>query len=151
MSSITGLQTNTVLQIITEVGTDMSKFPSAKHFASYLGFVPHNKITGDVIISSRTDRIKSNAAQAFKKVIPSISQGKSALACFYHRIASKAGTGKAIVAVCRKLAMIYYNVLTYRKDYMDVGQSVYKKKLEEKEKMLLIKLAKKHNMLFVQS
>jgi len=45
LSSITGLQTNTILQIIAEVGTDMSKFPSAKHFASYLGFVPHNKIT----------------------------------------------------------------------------------------------------------
>jgi transposase len=151
LTSITGLQTNTVLQIIAEVGTDMSRFPSAKHFASYLGFVPHNKITGGVIISSRTDRIKSNAAQAFKKVIPSISQGKSALACFYHRIASKAGTGKAVVAVCRKLSMLYYNVLTYGKDYVDVGQSVYKKKLEEKEKMLLIKLAKKHNMLVVQS
>jgi transposase len=151
LSSITGLQTNTILQIIAEVGTDMSKFPSAKHFASYLGFVPHNKITGGVIISSRTDRIKSNAAQAFKKVIPSISQGKSALACFYHRIASKAGTGKAVVAVCRKLAMIYYNVLTFGKDYVDEGQAVYKKKLEEKEKMLLIKLAKKHNMLVVQS
>jgi len=73
------------------------------------------------------------------------------LACFYHRIAAKAGTGKAVVAVCRKLSMIYYNVLTYGKDYVDVGQSVYKKNLEEKEKRLLVKLAKKHNMLVVQS
>lgn len=107
LTSITGLGPNTILQIMAEVGTDMSKFHSAKHFASYLGFTPHNKITGGVIISSKTDRIKSYAAQAFKKVVPSLSQGKSALASFYHRIAARIGTGKAIVAVCRKLAMIY--------------------------------------------
>lgn len=62
LTSITGLQANTILQIISEVGTDMSKFPTAKHFASYLGFAPHNKITGGIIISARTDRIKSHAA-----------------------------------------------------------------------------------------
>ena len=61
-TTIPGLQGNTILQIISEVGTDMSKFPTANHFASYLGFVPHNKITGGCIISSRTDRINSPAA-----------------------------------------------------------------------------------------
>lgn len=72
LTNITGLQANTILQIIAEVGTDMSKFPSAKHFASYLGFAPRNKITGGVIISSRTDRLKTHATQAFKKVVPSL-------------------------------------------------------------------------------
>jgi len=91
LTAITGLQTNTILQIISEVGVDMSKFPTANHFASYLGFVPHNKITGGYVLSSRTDRIKSPAAQAFKKVVPSISQGKTALAAFYRRLAPKRG------------------------------------------------------------
>lgn len=150
LTSITGLQANTILQIIAEVGTDMSKFPTAKHFTSYLGFAPHNKITGGVIISSRTDRIKSHAAQAFKKVIPSISRGKTALACFYHRIAAKAGTGKAIVAVCRKLAILFYNTIKYGKEYVEEGQENYKNKLHEKEKNLLMKLAKKHNMVIVR-
>lgn len=150
LASITGLQANTILQIIAEVGTDMSKFPTAKHFTSYLGFAPHNKITGGVIISSRTDRIKSHAAQAFKKVIPSISRGKTALACFYHRIAAKAGTGKAIVAVCRKLAILFYNTIKYGKEYVEEGQENYKSKLQEKEKNLLMKLAKKHNMVIVR-
>lgn len=150
LTSIIGLQANTILQIISEVGTDMSKFPTAKHFASYLGFTPHNKITGGVIISSKTDRIKSHAAQAFKKVIPSISRGKTALASFYHRIAAKSGTGKAVVAVCRKLAMIFYNTLYYGKEYIEQGQNQYKKKLEEKEKYLLAKLAKKHNLIITE-
>jgi hypothetical protein len=146
LTNITGLQANTILQIISEVGTDMSKFPSAKHFASYLGFVPRNKITGGVIISSKTDRLKNHAAQAFKKVVPSISRGKTDLACFYHRIAAKAGTGKAIVAVCRKLAVIFYNTLKYGLQYVEQGEDEYKRKREEREKLLVLKLARKHNM-----
>lgn len=59
LTSVTGLQPNSILQIISEVGTDMSKFPTCNYFASFLGFVPHNKITGGEIISSRTDRIKA--------------------------------------------------------------------------------------------
>lgn len=78
LTAITGLQANTILQIISEVRLDMGKFPTANHFASYLGFVPHQKITGGYVMSSRTDRIKNPAAQAFKKVVPSISQGQSA-------------------------------------------------------------------------
>ena len=146
LTSITGLQANTVLQVISEVGTDMSKFPSAKHFAAYLGFVPRNKITGGVIISSKTDRTKSRAAQAFKKVIPSISRGDSAFAAFYHRIASRAGTGKAIVATCRKLAMAFYDTIVYGNDYVEEGNKRYKERLKAKEQALLEKLAKKHNM-----
>lgn len=146
MTSITGFQANTILQVISEVGTDMSKFPTADHFASYLGFVPHHKITGGAILSSKTDRIKSSAAQAFKKIVPSITQGKSALAAFYRRVAFRAGTGKAIIAVCRKLAIIFYNTLVKGVEYVEIGQEKYKEQQQEREKALLIKLAKKHNL-----
>ncbi len=146
LMSITGLGANTILQVISEVGTDMGKFPSAKHFAAYLGFVPRNKITGGVIISSATDRTKSRAAQAFKKVIPSISRGDSAFAAFYHRISAKAGTGKAITATCRKLAIAFYNTILLGQDYVEEGNKRYRQRLADKEKALLEKLAKKHNM-----
>jgi len=149
LTSITGLGPNIILQIISEVGTDMSKFPTAKHFAAYLGFVPRNKITGGVIISSSTDRTKSRAAQAFKKVIPSISRGDSAFAGFYHRIAAKAGTGKAIVATCRKLSMAFYNTIVFGQDYVEEGNKKYKQRLADREKALLEKLARKHNVSLV--
>lgn len=147
LTTITGLQSNTILQIMAEVGTDMSKFPTAKHFASYLGFVPRNKITGGVIISSSTDRLKNPASQAFRKVVPSLIRGKSALAAFYHRIVSKGAPGKAIVAVCRKLAMIYYNTLVYGKEFVEKGAEDYKKKQKDRERMLIARLARKHNLL----
>ena len=146
MTSVTGLQANTILQIIAEVGTDMSKFPSANHFASYLGFVPKNKITGGYVLSSRTDRIKSSAAQAFKKVVPSISQGKTSLGAFYRRIVPRIGTGKAIVAVCRKLAIIFYNTLIHGTLFVEQGENYYKNMQEIRERALITKLAKKHNI-----
>ena len=146
LTTIPGLQANTILQIISEVGTDMSKFPTANHFASYLGFVPHNKITGGRIQSSRTDRINSPAAQAFKKVIPSISQRDSALGAFYRRILFRVGTAKAIVATCRKLAIAFYNAITRGKEYIDEGKDRYIKQQEDRERRTLFKLANKYNI-----
>lgn len=146
LTSITGLGANTILRIISEVGLDMEKFHSAKHFASYLGFTPHNKITGGEIKSSRTDRVKSHAAQAFKNVVPSLIQGESYLAAFYRRISPRIGTSKAIVAVCRKLSMIYYNALTSGIKFVEKGAENYKKLQQQRERNFLEKLAKKHNM-----
>lgn len=146
LTTVTGLQANTILQIISEVGTDMSKFPSAKHFASYLGFAPHNKITGGVIISSSTDRIKSAAAHAFRKVVPSVGQGKTALGAFYRRIAAKGAKSKAVVALCRKLAMIYYNTIVFGKEFVEQGAEKYKKQQEQREKLLVARLARKHKL-----
>jgi hypothetical protein len=146
LTTIPGLQANTILQIISEVGTDMSKFPPANHFASYLGFVPHNKITGGCIISSRTDRINSPAAQAFKKLIPSISQRDTALGAFYRRIVYRVGTGKAIVATCRKLSIAFYYAITQGKEYIDEGKERYLKRQEDRERKVLGRLAAKYNM-----
>ena len=146
LTSLTGFQANAILQVIAEVGTDMSKFPTRKDFTSYLGFAPHNKITGGHIISSRTDRKKSHAAQAFKKVIPAISKGKSSLSAFYHRIAGKSGTAIAITATCRKLAERFYDSITKGQQYIEYGEESYKQAIKERELKYLHKLAKKHHL-----
>jgi transposase len=146
LTTIPGLQANTILQIISEVGTDMSKFPTANHFASYLGFVPHNKITGGRVISSRTDRVNSPAAQAFKKVIPSISQRDTALGAFYRRIVFRVGTAKAIVATCRKLAIAFYYALSKGTEYIDEGKDRYLQRQEKRERKTLDRLAAKYNL-----
>lgn len=146
LAAITGIRGHTILQISAEVGMDMEKFPTADHFVAYLGFVPRNKITGGKIISSRTDRIKSSAAQAFKKVIPSISQTNTQLGAFYRRMAPRIGKGPAITATCRKLAILYYNSLRFGEQFIENGQEQYMQRQQEYEKKKLTKLAKKYNM-----
>lgn len=146
LTSLPGMGAQTILQIISEVGTDMTKFPDAKHFASYLGYVPRNKITGGRIISSKTDRIKSVVSQAFKKVIPSISRSQTALGAFYRRLAPRIGKGAAIVACCRKLSMMFYNALRYGMQFVEKGMEDYKKQQEIQKLKHLQKLAKQCNM-----
>ena len=145
LSTLPGVRANAILQIISEVGTDMSKFPNAHHFASYLGFVPRNKITGGHVLSSRTDRIKSSAAQAFRKLVPSISQTKTALGAFYRRLAPRIGKAQAIIATCRKLAILFYNTIAFGKAYMEQGEMIYQQKQEEWEMRKMKILAKKYN------
>jgi transposase len=145
LSRLPGIRSLATLQIISEVGTDMSKFPTANHFASYLGFAPHNKITGGRIISSRTDRIKNSAAQAFRKLIPSISKTKTALGAFYRRLAPRIGKPQAITATCRKLAILVYNALVHGQAYIEQGEMQYLEKQEAWERKKLLKLAEKYN------
>jgi transposase len=145
LSALPGIRANAILQIMSEVGLDMSKFLSAHHFASYLGFVPHNKITGGRVISSRTDRVKSSAAQAFRKLIPSISQTQTAIGAFYRRLAPRIGKAQAITATCRKLAILFYNTLAYGNAYIEQGELMYQQKQEEWERRKLLNLAKKYN------
>ena len=145
LSALPGIRANVILQIISEAGADMSKFPDAHNFASYLGFVPHNKITGGLVISSKTDRIKSSAAQAFRKLIPSISQTKTALGAFYRRLAPRIGKAQAIIDTCRKLAILFYNTLAFGKTYLEQGELMYQQKQEEWERRKLANLAKKYN------
>ena len=149
LSTLPGIRSNAILQIISETGIDMSKFPDAHHYASYLGFVPHNKITGGHVISAKTDRIKSSAAQAYRKLIPSISQTDTALGAFYRRLAPRIGKAQAIIATCRKLAILFYNTLAYGKAYMEHGELLYKQKQEDWERRKLLNLAKKYNLSLV--
>jgi len=149
LAALPGIKANAILQIISEVGIDMSKFPTAHHFASYLGFVPHNKITGGQVLSARTDRIKSSAAQAFRKLVPSISQTKTALGAFYRRLAPRIGKAQAIIATCRKLAILFYNTLAFGKAYVEAGELMYKQKQEAWERRKLLILAKKYNCVII--
>jgi hypothetical protein len=123
----------------------MSKFPAAHHFASYLGFVLRNKITGDRVISSRPDRIKSSAAQTFRKLIPAISLTKTALGAFYRRLAARTGKAQATVDTCRKLAILFYNTPAFGSSYVEQGKRLYKQKQVEWEKRNLMNPAKKYN------
>ena len=151
LSRLPGIRSLATLQIISEVGTDMSKFPTANHFASYLGFAPHNKITGGRIISSQTDRIKNSAAQAFRKLIPSISKTKTALGAFYRRLAPRIGKPQAITATCRKLAILVYNALVHGQAYIEQGERKYLEKQEAWERKKLMKLAEKYNCQLIKT
>ncbi len=114
LTRIDGLSGYSVMQLFTEIGTDMSRWPTAKHFTSWLGLSPNNKISGDRVISSRTSRNKNKAGLVFRTVAQALSHSKSALGAYFRRLRARIGAPKACVASARKIAEMFYRKLKNR-------------------------------------
>lgn len=127
---INGIGFSFVLTFLSEVGMDLSQFPSSKHFVSWLCLCPNNKVSGGKVISSKTKKNKHRLKQAFKDAAISIARNKDdALAVFYRRMAATKGKGTAITATARKLAIIVYNMV-------EKGQPYQPQKLEDHAKQI---------------
>lgn len=111
LTAIPGVQAATVHAILTEVGRDVSKFPSSKHFASWLGLCPDNRISGGRILSVQTRNVKNRAATALRLAAQSLFRSHTALGEYFRRMRAKLGTPQAITATAHKLARIIYHML----------------------------------------
>ena len=139
LTAIDGLDVLTVQSILSEVGTDMSKWKSVKHFTSWLGLAPENEISGGKVLRRGTKKVKSRANLAFRQAAMGVSKGHSALGTFYRRIRAKHGPGVAIVATAHKIARIFYVMLRERREYISPDAAEY----EEKQKARAIKNLKR--------
>ncbi|MFO7634252.1 MAG: IS110 family transposase [Caldilinea sp.] len=128
LTQIDGLDALTVQQIISETGVDMQRWPTVKHFTSWLTLAPHNDISGGKVLRSRTLKSTNRAAQAFRMAAQSVGRSKSALGAFYRRMRAKHGAPKALTATAHKLARIFYHMLKYREQYNDPGQDYYEER-----------------------
>lgn len=122
---IDGIDALTAQTILTEVGMDMSKWPTEKHFTSWLGLCPNNQITGGKVKRRRTRKTDNRAANALRISAQSLACSNTALGAFYRRIRARHGAPKAIVATAHKLARIVYHMLKERVDYHDAGADYY--------------------------
>lgn len=144
VSEIFGITDTNGLEIISEIGLDMSKFPTAKHFTSWLNLAPNTKVSGGKVLSSRIPCKKNRAGQIFKMAAFAVQRSKNWLGAFYHRIKAKSGAPKAIVATARKIATIFYTMLKEKTkfnpipidDYIDGFKELEIKRLKRKAKLL---------------
>ena len=125
LTRIDGVDGLTALKVISEVGTDMTRWPSAKHFASWLGLSPNNRITGGRVISSKTKASANRAAAALRLAANALHRSDSALGAFLRRKKAHLGAPKAITATAHKLARIIYSMLRYGQEYVDAGAHYY--------------------------
>lgn len=132
ITKIDGVKETTALKIISEIGTDMSAWPTVKNFASWLGLSPGNKITGGKVISSKTKTCANRAAEAFRIAAYSLTKSKSALGAYYRRKRSQLGPPKAITATAHKIARLVYSLLKYGTKYVDQGQDYYEKQYRDR-------------------
>lgn len=119
LTEVPGLNTPTVYTLFAELGADLSPFPTSKHFASWLGLCPDNRISGGKILSVKTRHVKHRVAHALRLAALSLSRSRSALGGFFRRMRAKLGAPKAITATAHKLARIVYHLLTTRQPYAE--------------------------------
>jgi transposase len=141
--AVGGLNESLVQTILSEIGTDMSKWPTEKQFASWLGLAPHNDISGGKVLRSRTLPTKNRAGQAFRQAAVAVSRSHTAFGAYYRRKRAQQGPQFAQVATAHKIARTVYHLLKYRVQYVETGADVYEQKQREREVTALRKKAAK--------
>ena len=141
LTKIEGIQSLTALKIVSEIGTDMTKWPSAKHFASWLCLCPGNKITGGRRLSGRTTPSANRVATALRIAAQTLWRSKSALGAFLRRMAARHGMPKAITATAHRLARMIYSMLRYGTDYVMRSQLEYEQQHLVRRKVSIIRQA----------
>lgn len=125
LSQIHGLGPYTILRLVAECGDDMTRWPTVKHFTSWLCLAPANKISGGRILSAATRRSASRAATLLRIAAVNVGRTQTALGAFYRRLAARVGKAKAVTATARKLAVLFYNALRHGMAYVDPGVEAY--------------------------
>jgi transposase len=113
LTALEGLDELNALTLVSELGTDLTKWPTVKHFTSWLGLCPNFQKTGGKVKGSKTRRGKGRAAYTFRLAAWSLMRSKSYLGAFLRRKRSQLGAPKAITATAHKLARIFYTVMRY--------------------------------------
>ena len=119
LTQIPGVGVQTVYTLFAECGRDLSDFPTAGSFASWLGLCPDNRITGGKVLSTRTRKVNNAASTALRMAAQSLHRSESCLGDSYRRLRYRLGPPKAITATAHKLARIIYHLLSTGQPYDD--------------------------------
>lgn len=149
LTAVTGLSENTVLSIIGEVGTDLSRWKTAKHFVSWLGLAPQPKISGGKVIGSFRKRMVNQATEAFRMAAYSLHSAKCALGQLYRKMSAKKGSAIAIKTIARKIAVIFFQMIQTKTEFDPTRQQTLTAIQEQKRIKWLEKQAKTCGMTLV--
>ena len=151
LSQIHGFGPHTVLRLVAECGDDLSKWPTAKHFTSWLCLAPGNKISGGRVLSSETRRTSNRASTLLRLAAVNVGKTQTALGAFYRRLGARVGKAKAITATARKLAVLFYNAMRFGMKYVDPGQNYYEERYRQRVLHNLSRRAKEFGYSLVEN
>jgi Transposase IS116/IS110/IS902 family. len=132
LTRLDGIDSYTVLKVISEIGTDMSRWKTEKHFTSWLGLCPGNKVSGGKILSGKSKPVTNRAADALRLAANGLHNSKSALGAYLRRMKARIGAPKAITATAHKLARMIYSMLKNGTQYVDAGQEYYEQRYQSR-------------------
>jgi transposase len=131
LTAIPGLNVLAVLTLLSEIGTNMSKWRHEKAFASWLGLSPNRKVSGERVLSSRTRKVNNRAATTLRLAAMVLGKTDTPLGAFYRRKRAQLGAPKAITATARKLACLIYRLIKAGQAYQEVDVRTYELKYKD--------------------
>jgi transposase len=141
LTVIEGIDDSTALNVLAEIGIDMSKWPAEKQFVSWLGLCPQHRGSADRIKNRRLRGGANRAARAFRLAAQGCHHAHNALGAFYRRVQARAGGGKAVIATARKIACRVYRLLKYGEPYVRQEMAAYEAQFQIKRMKGLAKKA----------
>lgn len=142
LTQIPSIGASTALTIVSEIGLDMSRWKSAKHFASWLGLCPGNKISGGKRLSGKTKPCANRVAVALRVAANTLYNSQSAFGAFLRRMKGRLGSPKAITALAHKLSKLIYIMLKYGTEYVEKGLEFYEEMYKKRREVALRRKAK---------
>jgi transposase len=142
-AQINGIDVLTAQTVLAEAGADLSAFPSEKQFASWLGLCPTNEQSGGKILNRRTRKVVNRATVAFRNAALTLLRSQSYLGAQYRRLRTRLGAPKAITAMARKLACLFFRLIKHGQQYVDKGTEYYEGRYREQQIRSLAKRAQK--------
>ena len=147
LTAVPGINALTAHALLSEVGTDLSRFPSAAAFANWLALCPNNKKSGGKILSSKTRPTNSRLSHALRVAAQTLARSRSHLGNFYRSMRARLGAPQAITATAHKLARILYHLLTTGSAY---DESVFAQEQQKQTLRLHKRLTKQAKLLGLQ-
>jgi hypothetical protein len=142
-TQIDGLDVLTAQTVMAEAGIDLSEFPTERRFTSWMGLCPTNERSGGKILNRRTRKVVNRATVAFRIAASTLIRSQSYLGAQYRRLRTRLGAPKAITAMARKLACLYYRLIKHGQQYVDKGTEYYESRYREQQIRSLAKKAQK--------
>jgi transposase len=141
LATIPGINSTTILTIISEIGTCVDKWRSPKAFSSWLGLCPGTKISGGKRLGGKTKISKNRVAEALRMAASTLSKSQTALGAFLRRMKSRLGPAKAITATANKMAKMLYMMIKGRVKFQEPGPDYYEHTNKERTMKRLRKFA----------
>lgn len=151
LTAIDGIGPVTAQIVLSEIGTEMSPWPSEKHLASWLGLCPDHRISGGKILGRATRPVVSRARHALRLAAYGLEHSQSWLGAKYRRFKRKLGAPKAIVAMAHQLARLIYQMIKYGQEYVDKGMAAYEARYREQRVRWLEKQARELNIQILEA
>jgi hypothetical protein len=121
LTQIHGIGSYLAVRLVAECGTDLSRWPTPKHFTSWLTLSPGCKVSGGKVLSSHTRKTTNRVAVLLRLAAVTVGKTSTALGAFYRRLAARIGKAKAVTATARKIAVLFYNAMRFGMQYADPG------------------------------